>query len=756
VDVGSSSDGLVHISHVSESFVSAVADVLAPGQAVTVRVLSCEPGAGRLALSMLPEGAANGRRGGGGGRREREEEGGGGDAGGDAPTRGKVATRSKAGGSGGARGDSRPPITVKKGEEFSGTVVGEPAPYGIRVELAGQGGVSGVLSADMCDGPLPAAGEAVTVRVLAVDARRRRIDLTTRSAEDLAAEAEIRAKGAAAGEVPPGALSLHAALARAGVTPASFPRAASEAPAAAPPAASAATKAVKAAAAPAGEALADTPAPASVAAAEPQMKAAAATEAAAAPPPAAAAAGGASISAATVKALRDQSGAGMMDCKKALAESGGDLEAAAAYLRKKGLASADKKSGRVAAEGEVSAYIHAGARLGVLLEVNCETDFVARGDAFKELVADLAMQVAACPDVTVVSVDDLPSDWVAKETAAEMAKEDILSKPEAIREKMVEGRVAKLKNTRALLEQPFIKDTDKTVGTVVKEAVATLGENIKVRRFSRFVLGEGLEKRSTDLAAEVAQQTAAMQAAAAARADEAPKEEETAKAADSAKPAVAVSAATVKALRDQSGAGMMDCKKALAECGGDLEAAALYLRKKGLASADKKSGRVAGDGAVGAYIHAGSRLGVLVEVNCETDFVARGPAFQELVADLAMQAAACPGVTCVSVDDVDPAFLAKERELEMQREDLQSKPEAIRAKIVEGRVAKLATEAALLEQPFIKDTNVTVGEHIKACVAAVGENIRLRRFDRFVLGEGIEKKANDFAAEVAAQTGGAP
>jgi len=140
----------------------------------------------------------------------------------------------------------------------------------------------------------------------------------------------------------------------------------------------------------------------------------------------------AQVSAKLVKQLRDKSGAGMMDCKKALAQSGGDFDAAAETLRKKGLASADKKAGRVAAEGAVASYIHAGARLGVLVEVNCETDFVARGDKFRELVADLAMQIAACESVAVVAADDVAPAVVARETDIEMQKEDILSKPEAI------------------------------------------------------------------------------------------------------------------------------------------------------------------------------------------------------------------------------------------------------------------------------------------------------------------------------------
>jgi elongation factor Ts len=199
---------------------------------------------------------------------------------------------------------------------------------------------------------------------------------------------------------------------------------------------------------------------------------------------------------------------------------------------------------------------------------------------------------------------------------------------------------------------------------------------------------------------------------------------------------------------------MMDCKKALAECGGDVDAAADFLRTKGLASADKKSGRAAAEGVVASYIHAGAALGVLIEVNCETDFVARGDAFAELVADLAMQVAASPGVTVVSVADVPADELAREREAELQKEDILAKPEAIRAKIVDGRVAKIASERALLEQPFIKDSTKTVGEVVKGAIATIGENVVVRRFTRYNLGEGIEKKVDDFAAEVAAQTGG--
>jgi len=302
----------------------------------------------------------------------------------------------------------------------------------------------------------------------------------------------------------------------------------------------------------------------------------------------------------------------------------------------------------------------------------------------------------------------------------------------------------------ALLEQPFIKDTSKTVAEVVKEAVATIGENIQIRRFARFNLGEGIEGTDKgDFAAEVEAQTSAMAAKAAEKKVE-PKEE----AKEESKPAVQVSAALVKELREASGAGMMDCKKALAECGGDIEVAKDFLRKKGLASADKKAGRVAGEGAIGSYIHAGSRLGVLVEVNCETDFVARGEKFKELVNDIAMQIAACSDVRFVAATDVPAEVLERERAIEMEKEDLKSKPEAIREKIVAGRVDKIGKEMALLEQVFIKDTSKTVAEHIKEQIASIGENIQVRRFVRFNLGEGVEKKVSDFAAEVAAQTGG--
>merc|ERR1719238_2584816 len=215
----------------------------------------------------------------------------------------------------------------------------------------------------------------------------------------------------------------------------------------------------------------------------------------------------------------------------------------------------------------------------------------------------------------------------------------------------------------------------------------------------------------------------------------------------------AISAKAVKELRDQSGAGMMDCKKALTECNGNMEEAVVWLRKKGMASADKKASRIAAEGAIGAYIHGGSRLGVIVEVNCETDFVARGDKFKELVADIAMQVAANIDVEYVSPEDADPAMIAAEKEVQMKMEDMLSKPENIREKIVQGRLDKMVNEKALLKQDYIKDTSKSVEELIKEATAEIGEKISIRRFVKYNLGEGLEKRNEDFAAEVAAQMG---
>ncbi len=217
-----------------------------------------------------------------------------------------------------------------------------------------------------------------------------------------------------------------------------------------------------------------------------------------------------------------------------------------------------------------------------------------------------------------------------------------------------------------------------------------------------------------------------------------------------------ITAKLVKDLRTQSGAGMMDCKKALTETDGDMTKAMEWLRQKGIASAGKKQSRVAAEGLVDSYIHTGGRIGVLVEVNCETDFVARGDQFKELVRDIAMQIAACPNVEYIKVEDIPEAVTAKEKEIEMGRDDLAGKPDNIKEKIVEGRIGKRLKELSLLDQPYIKDQSITVAELVTNTVAKLGENIQIRRFHRFVLGEGIEKEETNFADEVAAQTGKKP
>ena len=204
-----------------------------------------------------------------------------------------------------------------------------------------------------------------------------------------------------------------------------------------------------------------------------------------------------------VKDLREKTGAGMMDCKKALGETGGDFAKAEELLRKKGLVRAQTKAGRVAAEGVVSSYIHMGGKVGVLVEVNCETDFVARTDGFQQLVKDIALQIAAM-NPSWVSRADVPADVIAKEVEIAKAQVRDGKKPEAILEKIATGKMEKFYEERCLIDQAFVKDDKKKVGEMITEQVAKIGENIKVRRFARFVLGEGLEKRKDDLAAEVA------------------------------------------------------------------------------------------------------------------------------------------------------------------------------------------------------------------------------------------------------------
>ena len=210
------------------------------------------------------------------------------------------------------------------------------------------------------------------------------------------------------------------------------------------------------------------------------------------------------ISASLIKELREKTGAGMMDCKKALAETDGNMDKAFDYLREKGLSSVAKKSSRITSEGLVDSYIH-GGRIGVLIEVNSETDFVAKNDEFKRFVRDMAMQVAAV-DPKYISREEVPEEELAheKEVLTEQARQE--GKPEKIIEKMVEGRLEKFYEEIVLLDQKFIKDSDKKVKDILNDLIAKIGENIKIRRFVRFEVGEGLEKKNEDFAEEVAKQ----------------------------------------------------------------------------------------------------------------------------------------------------------------------------------------------------------------------------------------------------------
>ncbi len=217
-----------------------------------------------------------------------------------------------------------------------------------------------------------------------------------------------------------------------------------------------------------------------------------------------------------------------------------------------------------------------------------------------------------------------------------------------------------------------------------------------------------------------------------------------------------ITASAVKALREKSGAGMIDVKNALVEANGDEAAAMEILRKKGVATAGKKAGRVTAEGAVGSYIHMGGKVGVLVEINCESDFVARGEEFQQLVKDVAMHVAASdPRYT--NRDEVPADILDKEREI--MREQLKNdpknanKPDDVLAKIIDGRLNKFYEENVLVDQPFVKDPSKTIGELVTEKIASIKENITIRRFTRYKMGEGIEKKMDDFAAEVASMVG---
>ncbi len=311
----------------------------------------------------------------------------------------------------------------------------------------------------------------------------------------------------------------------------------------------------------------------------------------------------AEITAKMVQELRKQTGAGMMDCKKALGETEGDLTKASEWLRQKGMVAAGKKSDRVTAEGLVDNFIEADGKSGVLLEVNCQTDFVARNEAFKELVVNLAAQA-----ITANTVEEL-------------------------------------------MDQSFAQDTSIKVSEAMIKSIATLGENLNVRRLANYKLAAGE-------------------------------------------------------------AGVVDC-----------------------------------------YIHTGGRVGVLLELGTDSAAAAGSDDFKALARNLAMQIAACPNVEYINVSEIPGEIATKEKEIEMGRDDIANKPDAMKEKIVQGRIDKRLKEMTLVDQPYIKDQSLTVTELMGQTAKQLGGAVTVRRFTRFILGEGIEKQESNFADEVAAQMG---
>lgn len=457
VDFGAKNDGLVHISELQSGFVENVGDVVAVDQEVKIWIKSIEKG--RISLTMKQP-----------------------------PTEAEVAQQAA---DQQAKFEARQAFklqkekqseiagNLKKGAVLEGCEVKSIQNYGIFVEIAE--GVEGLVHiSELSDDfgveakDIANVGDKVTVRVLGVDGSKVKLSMKEKlDLDEMASDMNV--------EVESSASAIQFAFKSIGLSADNFPQAKKSGSASASMSTSAAPTEEPAAAAPAAK---EEPAPAAAPAAD-----------------------GAAISAATVKELRQMSGAGMMDCKKALIENNGDVQKAQEWLRVKGMASADKKQGRIAAEGVVIDYIHAGSRIGVLVEVNCETDFVARGDKFKDLAKDVAMQVAACPEVEYISADDCDPAMIAREKEIEMKKEDLQSKPENIREKIVQGRIDKMVNEKALLPKDYIKDTSKTVEELIKEATAELGEKISIRRFERFNLGEGIEKKESNFAAEIAAAT---------------------------------------------------------------------------------------------------------------------------------------------------------------------------------------------------------------------------------------------------------
>lgn len=216
---------------------------------------------------------------------------------------------------------------------------------------------------------------------------------------------------------------------------------------------------------------------------------------------------------------------------------------------------------------------------------------------------------------------------------------------------------------------------------------------------------------------------------------------------------MAISAKLVKELREKTGVGIMECKSALNDCDGDMDEAIKLLRKKGLSAAAKKAGRITAEGVVGSYIHAGGKIGVLIEVNCETDFVGQTDEFQALVKDLAMHIAAAEP-RFITRDEVTEEVLQEEREIYRHQALASGKPEKVVDKIIDGKMNKFFEDNCMLDQPYVKETSLTVGQMISTLIAKIGENISVRRFARFKLGEGLEKRQDNLAAEVEAQLQG--
>ncbi|MSN24539.1 MAG: elongation factor Ts [Geobacter sp.] len=308
------------------------------------------------------------------------------------------------------------------------------------------------------------------------------------------------------------------------------------------------------------------------------------------------------VSAAQISELRKSTGAGMLDCKKALEETGGNFDQAVDFLRTKGLAAASKKSGRAATEGMVVAAISAGGNKGVLVEINSETDFVAKNDKFQAFVKDVANHVLQAGPTTV----------------------------------------------EELFAQAYVGDSSKTIQTLLSEAISVIGENMQIRRFSTF--------------------------------------------------------------------------------------------------------EVSGAGAIGSYIHAGGKIGVLVEATCDNEAAAKDERFAAFVKDVAMHCAAASPLY-VKRDEVDADVLEREKDVYRAKARETGKPENIIDKIIDGQVNKFYTDICLLEQQFVKDTDKSIQQYAAETGKALGTAITVTRFAKFVLGEGLEKKESDFAAEVAAAAG---